>query len=126
MPPNNPHSVLGITKYYTQEELRFAYKRLMRKHHPDSGDGNTQKLDEARDAYKQLKGSKQDLALTVPIIVTITQEELVAMLGKNNTFEYHDVLFDVMVPYETRMGDTISVKNILPDTVLKIKFRENK
>ena len=98
----------------------------MRKHHPDSGDGNTQKLDEARDAYKQLKGSKQDLALTVPIIVTITQEELVAMLGKNNTFEYHDVLFDVMVPYETRMGDTISVKNILPDTVLKIKFRENK
>lgn len=126
MPPNNPHSVLGITKYYTQEELRFAYKRLMRKHHPDTGDGNTQKLDEARDAYKQLKGSKQDLALTVPIIVTITQEELVAMLGKNNTFEYHDVLFDVMVPYETRMGDTISVKNILPDTVLKIKFRENK
>ena len=98
----------------------------MRKHHPDTGDGNTQKLDEARDAYIQLKGSKQDLALTVPIIVTVTQEELVAMLGKNNTFEYHDVLFDVMVPYETRMGDTISVKNILPDTVLKIKFRENK
>ena len=35
-----------------------------------------------------------------------------------------DVPFEVLVPYETRMNDTIIVKKILGDLSLKIKFKE--
>ena len=47
----NPYQVLGINKYSSKEEIRLAYKRLMRKHHPDTGDGNTEKLNAAKSAY---------------------------------------------------------------------------
>lgn len=121
----NPYQVLGITKYSSKEEIRLAYKRLMRKHHPDSGDGDTQKLQEAREAYTHLlTESSEDKTLSISINVTVTQSELASYLGKTKTFEYEGVFFDVLVPYETRMNDTITVKDILPDTTLKIKFKE--
>lgn len=120
----DPYQVLGITKYSSKQEMRLAYKRLMKKHHPDSGDGDTQKLNEAKSAYTQLKDKSIRTALTVDIVVPLTQADLASYLGQKKTFEIYDVFFEVLVPYETRMGDTITVKNILPDTILKIKFKE--
>lgn len=121
----NPYQVLGITKYSSKEEIRLAYKRLMRKHHPDTGDGNTQKLQEAREAYTHLlTESSEDKTLSISINVTVTQAELASYLGKTKTFEYEGVFFDVFVPYETRMNDIITVKDILPEVTLKIKFKE--
>lgn len=123
----NPYQVLGINKYSSKEEIRLAYKRLMRKHHPDTGDGNTEKLNDAKSAYIRLKDNQlrtADNNLTVVINVTTTQKELASMLGQTRTFEYEGVFFDVLVPYEIRMNDTITVKDILPDTTLKIKFKE--
>ena len=123
----NPYQVLGINKYSSKEEIRLAYKRLMRKHHPDTGDGNTKKLNDAKSAYIRLKDNQLRTAYTaatVGINVTLTQKDLVSMLGQTRTFEYEGVFFDVLVPYETRMNDTITVKDILPDTTLKIKFKE--
>jgi hypothetical protein len=123
----NPYQVLGINKYSSKEEIRLAYKRLMRKHHPDTGDGNTSKLNDAKSAYIRLKDNQLSTAdnnLTVGINVTLTQKDLVSMLGQTRTFEYEGVFFDVLVPYETRMNDTITVKDILPEVTLKIKFKE--
>ena len=123
----NPYQVLGINKYSSKEEIRLAYKRLMRKHHPDTGDGNTEKLNDAKSAYIRLKDNQLRAAYTaatVVINVTTTQKELASMLGQTRTFEYEGVFFDVLVPYEIRMNDTITVKDILPDTTLKIKFKE--
>lgn len=123
----NPYQVLGINKYSSKEEIRLAYKRLMRKHHPDTGDGNTEKLNAAKSAYIRLKDNQLRAAYTaatVVINVTTTQKELASMLGQTRTFEYEGVFFDVLVPYEIRMNDTITVKDILPDTTLKIKFKE--
>ena len=123
----NPYQVLGITKYSSKEEIRLAYKRLMRKHHPDTGDGNTKKLNDAKSAYIRLKDNQLRTAYTaatVGINVTLTQKDLVSMLGQTRTFEYEGVFFDVLVPYETRMNDTITVKDILPEVTLKIKFKE--
>lgn len=122
----NPYTVLKINKYSTEDEVRLAYRRLMKKHHPDSGDGDIQKLNEAKSAYILLKDSNQAKVLIVPIIINVTNAELAKMLGTTQIFEYETVHFEVYIPYETRMGDTIKVKNILPDTILKIKFRENK
>ena len=119
----NPYQVLEINKYSSKEEIRLAYKRLVKKHHPDSGDGDTQKLDEVREAYTYLiktPAYTENLVITVPA----THAELVSFLGTTQTFEYEGILFEVFVPYETRMNDTITVKDILPDTTLKIKFKE--
>ena len=123
----NPYQVLGINKYSSKEEIRLAYRRLMRKHHPDTGDGNTKKLNDAKSAYIRLKDNQLRTAYTaatVGINVTLTQKDLVSMLGQTRTFEYEGVFFDVLVPYETRMNDTITVKDILPEVTLRIKFKE--
>lgn len=119
----NPYQVLGINKYSSIEAIRHAYKRLIKKHHPDSGDGDTKKLDEVREAYTLLltQSEKFSISITVPV----TQAELASFLGKTKTIEYQGIHFDVLVPYETRMNDTITVKDILPDTTLKVKFKEN-
>ena len=98
----NPYQVLGINKYSSREEIRLAYKRLMHKHHPDTGDGNTKKLNDAKSAYIRLKDNQlrtADNNLTVGINVTLTQKDLVSMLGQTRTFEYEGVFFDVLVPY---------------------------
>lgn len=120
----DPYQVLGITKYSSKQEVRLAYKRLMKKHHPDSGDGDTHKLNEAREAYVYLTTDNKQKQDVVTCNVPTTHAELASYLGQKKTFEIHDVFFEVLVPYETRMGDTITVKNILPDTILKIKFKE--
>lgn len=120
----NPYQVLGINKYSSKEEIRLAYKRLMRKHHPDSGDGDTHKLNEAREAYVYLTTDNKQKQDVVTCNVPTTQAELASILGKTKTFETEGIQFEVFVPYETRMNDTITVKDILPNITLKIKFKE--
>ena len=123
---NNPYSVLEIDKYSTNDDIKKAYKSLMMKHHPDTGDGDRQKFDDVRLAYIQLKDKKlqnsdvRSLSITVPI----TKQDLSLIHGTKQTFECHDVPFEVVVPHETRMNDTLVVKNILGNLTLKIKFKE--
>ena len=123
---NNPYSVLEIDKYSTNDDIKKAYKSLMMKHHPDTGDGDRQKFDDVRLAYIQLKDKKlqnsdvRSLSITVPI----TKQDLSLIHGTKQTFECHDVPFEVVVQYETRMNDTLVVKNILGNLTLKIKFKE--
>ena len=54
----NPYTILKIDKYSTTDDIRKAYKSLMMKHHPDTGDGDRAKFDEVRLAYIQLKDKK--------------------------------------------------------------------
>ena len=119
----NPYDILEINKYSSKEEIRLAYKRMMKKYHPDSSEGDTTKLNEAKSAYIRLKDSTPVKILTIPIVVTVTHAELVNMLGKTQMIEYSDVHFEVYIPYDVRMGDVVTV-NILTDTKLKIKFKE--
>ena len=119
----NPYDILEINKYSSKEEIRLAYKRMMKKYHPDSGEGDTTKLNEAKSAYIRLKDSTPVKILTIHIVVTVTHAELVNMLGTTQMIEYADVHFEVYIPYDVRMGDVVTV-NILTDTKLKIKFKE--
>ena len=123
---NNPYSVLEIDKYSTTDDIRKAYKSLMMKHHPDTGDGNRAKFDEVRLAYIQLKDKKPvtDSTNVLSIIVPISKKDLSLILGTKQTFECHDVPFEVFVPYETRINDSLVIKNILGNLTLKIKFKE--
>jgi len=122
----NPYTILEIDKYSTKDDIRRAYKSLMMKHHPDTGDGDRAKFDEVRLAYIQLKDKKftKNSTNVLSIIVPISKQDLSIILGTKQTFECHDVPFVVFVPYETRINDVLVIKNILGNLTLKIKFKE--
>ena len=54
----NPYEVLGLDKDATDEQIKKAYKRLSKKHHPDNG-GDNEKFLELDKAYKILKDPEQ-------------------------------------------------------------------
>ena len=123
----DPYSILNIDKYSTQDDVRSAYRVLIKKHHPDTGDGDRKRFDEVRLAYIQLKDKKLEnnrINSVLSIIVPISKKDLSLILGTKQTFECHDVPFDVFVPYETRINDSLVIKNILGNLTLKIKFKE--
>ena len=119
----NPYDVLKINKYSTSEDIKNAYTRLIKEYHPDSGNGDIEKLNQVKKAYIQIKENKNN-SIILNISVPISQRELVQTLGQTITVNYQDILFEVKVPYETRVGDTVTISNILPETTLKIKFKE--
>ena len=123
----SPFKVLGITKYSSEDEIRIAYKRLLKKHHPDTGDGDREKLDDIRQAFTDIKKiqSESGNIITVTLNVKVSEEELDAMRGLKNGFRddiMPDIHYIVTVPKTTRLGDTILVKNIINNTNLKINF----
>ena len=123
----SPFKVLGITKYSSEDEIRIAYKRLLKKHHPDTGDGDREKLDDIRQAFTDIKKiqSESGSIITVTLNVKVSEEELDAMRGLKNGFRddiMPDIHYIVTVPKTTRLGDTILVKNIINNTNLKINF----
>ena len=123
----SPFKVLGITKYSSEDEIRIAYKRLLKKHHPDTGDGDRQKLDDIRNAFTDIKKiqSESGSIITVTLNVKVSEEELDEMRGTKSGFRDDispDIHYIVTVPKTTRIGDTILVKNIINNTNLKINF----
>ena len=123
----SPFKVLGITKYSSEDEIRIAYKRLLKKHHPDTGDGERKRLDDIRQAFTDIKKiqSESGSIITVSLNVKVNEEELDAMRGTKTGFRddiMPDIHYIVTVPKTTRLGDTILVKNIINNTNLKINF----
>jgi DnaJ-class molecular chaperone len=51
------HRVLGVSPDATPEEIRSAYIKLSKKHHPDVG-GNEEKFKEINSAYNSIKNSQ--------------------------------------------------------------------
>ena len=123
----SPFQVLGVNKYSSEDEIRIAYKRLLKKHHPDTGDGDREMLDAIRIAFTDIKKiqSESGSIITVTLNVKISEEELDVMRGTKSGFRddiMPDIHYIVTVPTNTRIGDTILVKNIINNTNLKINF----
>ena len=124
----SPFQVLGVNKYSSEDEIRIAYKRLLKKHHPDTGDGDRKKLDDVRNAFVDIKDiqARSGSIITITLNVKLTKKELKEMLGKKCGFRDDispDIHYIVAVPENARIGDTILVKNIINNTNLKINFK---
>ena len=51
---NNPYDVLGVDAGSSDEEIKTAYRRLAKKHHPDAG-GDEKQFAEISNAYENIK-----------------------------------------------------------------------
>jgi hypothetical protein len=119
------YSILGINKYSSEEAIRQAYKRCLLKSHPDHG-GSNDEFNAVRLAYIQVKNNYvKNKIIIINLTVKLDQLEMRYCQGETSGFMYDNlIVFDVFVPKDTKFGDTLVVKNILPDTILKITFKE--
>jgi DnaJ-class molecular chaperone len=121
------YTLFGLTKYSSKDDIKKQYRLLLEKHHPDlGGDGDPEKLNLVIEAYKHLMFDADNYILNLHITVTLSHEQLASMLGTTHDFMSSDIdaIFSVKVPYETRIGDTILIKNIAHSTNLKITFKD--
>ena len=58
MASKNYYDVLGVNKKASDDEIKKAFRKLARKHHPDAG-GSEEKFKEVNDAYEVLSDSKK-------------------------------------------------------------------
>lgn len=54
----NPHAVLGVGKDASSEEIKKAYRKLARDHHPDINGGDDKRFKEITEAYEILTDPK--------------------------------------------------------------------
>lgn len=50
----NYYDILGVSKSASAEDIKRAYRKLAHQHHPDKGEGNTEKFKEINEAYQVL------------------------------------------------------------------------
>jgi vacuolar-type H+-ATPase subunit H len=58
---NDPYSVLGVRRGASSEELHDAYRRLVKKHHPDRNGGSaesTRRFQEIQQAYEAVRSGR--------------------------------------------------------------------
>ena len=53
---SDPHRILGVAPGATVEEIRRAYRALVKRHHPDAGQGSVTRFLEIQEAYEALVG----------------------------------------------------------------------
>lgn len=50
----DPHKILGVNKNASKEEIKSAYRKLAKDHHPDANGGDDSKFKQINEAYKIL------------------------------------------------------------------------
>ena len=61
-PTANYYDILGVKKDATADEIKKAFRKLARKHHPDAG-GDEEKFKEINEAYEVLSDTEKRAAV---------------------------------------------------------------
>jgi curved DNA-binding protein CbpA len=59
------YNILGVTKNSTPDEIKQAYRKLVKEHHPDRG-GDAEKFKKINEAYDVLKDQQKRAEYTTP------------------------------------------------------------
>lgn len=64
MTDREPHEVLGVARDASNDEVRDAYREMVKKHHPDVSDADDaeERFVRIREAYETMKGEGEDTA----------------------------------------------------------------
>ena len=120
---SNPWKVLGLKDTANTEELKRQYKRLAATFHPDKG-GNPEQFRYITDAYDEAKQLIATRKIEVNVDIISSPKELISLLGQNVVISYNDIEFEILIPYETRVGDSIRIHNIIDNTDLIVKIKD--
>jgi len=55
----DPYSVLGVDNKSSQDDIKKAYRKLAKKHHPDKNNGDDVRFKEIADAYEKIGDSQK-------------------------------------------------------------------
>jgi DnaJ domain len=61
-PPEDPYATLGVSPGVSDQELRSAYRRLVRLHHPDHNGGSVEsarRFEAVQEAYTRIRELRQ-------------------------------------------------------------------
>lgn len=120
-PHNSPYSILGVTQYSTQQDIKDAYRRLALKHHPDKG-GDPEDFKLITSAYEQIKNTipkVKERKTSQKVLFTISIKQQIQ--GINDLVELSNgVIAYVDIPPGARTNDKFKIKDSDQDYILHI------
>lgn len=127
---NNPWDILGIPHTASPDEIKEAYRRMAKKHHPDSG-GKVSDWLEVSKAYEAIKSKKLIPILEAPstkmlnIRLTIAQQifgvdDIILVDGQQE-----ELYIKVKIPPGAMKDDKFNVINDKQRYIINIKEQAN-
>jgi len=113
----DPRRVLGVGPHATAEQVRSAYRRLAKMHHPDAG-GQSERFKEIYEAYIRLCTST-----TYPVRCADNVHQVKVVYGRRNTYNpsllwIRKILLHKLVWQTARARMTFPVVAVLAAPVL--------
>ena len=129
----NPYEVLGVSENATKEEIKDAYKKLSKVHHPDAG-GDEERFkriasayailndDEKRAKYDQL-GIIDDTIDSIEHIMSFIEDKIINPFLKNPDGNFFHEAFALIREAKQNAGNTIVELDKIITTLSRIKKR---